>query len=251
MAAGAGNEAPTKTYLAVKLSNKEAKKEALQRAVSRMLKADWVVMADLWIDDKNGNGELERTDEFGPEGDALWTKLLNGVGLFEAVAKAASARNDFLDDNNQGPDFVDNVTVYKEELERLNKELAASVALIKLMEYRWAPEQQGTNPSTAVVPDGIFPDEDDAVDGEKVGAAIARLRAQYEFLDKAWAGLNEAKETDRNEIFAALKAKRGSKQSDVTAHEDERERELQGWRDANAALQEATLRYNNMFPQEE
>lgn len=80
-------------YLTVKLSESEAKEEALQRAVSRMLKADWVVMAGLWLDDENGIPDA--MDEFGPEGDGLWTRLLNGVALFEDMENAKKATTDF------------------------------------------------------------------------------------------------------------------------------------------------------------
>eukprot|EP00752_Nemacystus_decipiens_P018566 g16645.t1 len=80
-------------YLTVTLSKAEEKEQALQRAVSRMFKADWVVMAGLWLDDENGIPDA--MDELGPEGDALWTRLVNGVTLFEDADDARKAVEDF------------------------------------------------------------------------------------------------------------------------------------------------------------
>lgn len=110
-------------FFTVKLSAREAKKEALQRAVSRMFKADWVVMAGLWLDDENGEPDI--MDEFGPEGDALWTRLLNGVALFEDMANAKEA----LDEELRTQDYKDyqaEVDIKKDELD--GEELEAALA---------------------------------------------------------------------------------------------------------------------------
>lgn len=80
---------PTK-YIIVNLSDKEAKKTALQRAVSGMLKADWVVLRDLWFEDEDSSGVFD-SDELGPEGDSLWSRILSGVGLFEEMKEADQA----------------------------------------------------------------------------------------------------------------------------------------------------------------
>lgn len=237
-------------YFTAKLFDKQAKKEALQRAVSRMLKADWVVMSDLWIDDKNGNGELEHTDEFGPEGDALWTKLLNGVSLFEAMTKAASDRDQLLDANGQPPDAPDNTARHNDKLKGLNKNLSASIAIVKLVEL---DDPSATVPVDISLPGGAASstgDDDAADDDEKVGAAITRLRAQYDFLDEAWDDLDEENADDRVEIVNALRGKRTEWRLEVTSAKDTRQRTLQAWRDAVASLQAATSRYIADFPQE-
>ena len=243
------NVASTTSYpFTAKLSDKQAKKEALQRAVSRMLKADWVVMSDLWIDDKNGNGELERTDEFGPEGDALWTKLLNGVSLFEAMTKAASDRDKLLDANGQPPDAPDNTARHNDKLKGLNKNLSASIAIVKLMEL---DDPSATVPTDISLPGGAASTGDDDTDNtEKVGAAITRLRAQYDFLDQAWDDLDEENADERVEIVNALRGKRTEWRLEVTSANDTRQRTLQAWRDAVASLQAATSRYIADFPQE-
>lgn len=124
-------------HLTVRLSKNEAKREALQRAVSRMFKADWVVMAGLWLDDENG--VPEEMDEFGPEGDALWTRLLNGVALFEEMEDARKAVEDFKKDSTEYKDYLNDLNPDDGELdeaalEALNKKYEAVLQELNVLE---------------------------------------------------------------------------------------------------------------------
>lgn len=84
----APNKPAELTYFTAKLSDRAAKKTALQRAVSGMLKADWTVLRDLWFEDDEENPDVFDEDELGPEGDTLWSRILAGVGLFEETKNA-------------------------------------------------------------------------------------------------------------------------------------------------------------------
>lgn len=90
------------TLFEVRLSDSETKKTALQRAVSGMLKADWVVLRDLWLEDEDNSGDFD-SDELGPEGDSLWSRILAGVGLYEeketAVKRLEKRTKERADDN--------------------------------------------------------------------------------------------------------------------------------------------------------
>eukprot|EP00903_Cladosiphon_okamuranus_P009929 g9426.t1 len=111
-------ETPKRThFLTVKLSKSEAKEEALQRAVSRMFKADWVVMAGLWLDDENDIPD--DADEFGPEGDALWTRLLNGLALFDDMKNATEAVAAFKIKTSDAEEILD-YPGYEQEVDMVN-----------------------------------------------------------------------------------------------------------------------------------
>lgn len=182
-------EEPT-THLKVKLSEKEAKKGALQRAVSRMLKADWVVMSDLWIDDENDLEDLT-DDELGPEGDALWAKLLNGVGLFEEM-ESAQANVDDLPGDPSTPEATD---AYETELRNLNAKLAFD-AFAELVGYLMknaegdksteAPlsfaEGDFAKPPVDATDDEISAED---VERETIDQAITCLRNKYDLLHAA------------------------------------------------------------------
>lgn len=201
------------TFLAVKLSKKEAKKDALQRAVSRMLKADWVVMADLWIDDNDSLKNLD-DDEFGPEGDALWTKLLNGVGLFEDMQEAINA--------------------YDQEVGTLKDTLAASIALTELLKYKRENAEDGGEDQ--VVSDS-FQGGDFAIpasdERETISDASDRLRKKYDFLDKAWDNVDG----EATDVVQKLEEGQQALADAIAGFKNERDA--------------ATFKYNNIFPDEE
>jgi len=88
------------TFFTAKLSGDETKKTALQRAASEMLKADWGILRNAWIDDENVLDDPE-DENLGPEGDALWEKVVKGVRLYCSMADAEeklSAVDTTLDD---------------------------------------------------------------------------------------------------------------------------------------------------------
>eukprot|EP00752_Nemacystus_decipiens_P016983 g15208.t1 len=135
-------------YLTVTLSKAEEKEQALQRAVSRMFKADWVVMAGLWLDDENGTPDA--MDEFGPEGDALWTRLVNGVALFEDADDARKAVDEFVANDEDYQEYQSEVDALNDDgdldedarnaaLAALNEQYEAALRALSLIEDEYEP----------------------------------------------------------------------------------------------------------------
>lgn len=259
-------EEDSKHFLKVKLSEKETKKEALRRAVSRMLKADWVVMADLWIDDVNGDGTLDDKEELGPEGDALWTRALNGQIWFEDIANARRVRDEVLKGIKEAPTSMDEVILaYDEELkkreeqEKLEEELRVANAITDLMEAKVENRGQLTyvvsvfgddeewefRKMTAV---GPFAGPNNDWREESAVKAVDRLLNKYKRLRNEWGDHEDWKEAvedvDMNEFVKKV-------QKTLNAFNEERKATLEAWREADRTLRGAISKYNSNFPEEE
>lgn len=164
-------------YMWINMSKKEAKQEALQRAASGMLRADWKVVAELWIEDEKAT---VLDDALGPEGDSLWTRVLNGVGLFEKLGAMA----DFVgDDPGTVKDRYD-TKMAQLELEALGWTVFTDLHFLGSTtkedgKYLW------NDPVPSKFAEGKFglkgDDEGDAAD-ELVVDAYDRLEATYDFL---------------------------------------------------------------------
>ncbi|CAM9439312.1 unnamed protein product [Ectocarpus fasciculatus] len=128
----------TTKYITARLSSSsddsDERATALQRGVSGMLKADWLVLRDLWVEDEK-NPDLPTDDELGPEGYSLLSRIIKGIPSFVKMETAKEALEDAKKDLEPLTEATADTTVSKDDaLNKAEELVKATEEVVKAAE---------------------------------------------------------------------------------------------------------------------